>query len=409
MIYRWDSTHAVAVMADGKVSISSCSDDESVSWLDHQFPDGVTAQKVCVQLSMLVMLTSNNRVIVCLGPKNSFEDITADVYQILQGTLDIRNIDICADRTIVIITSNRVAIVEADVQRMEYIVTFKGRILCETQCEIDMHTVDCHRGCVAVRTTNNCLYRVNKSGTIRGPGSSLSTWNIQLLEFHDGANVCEIVCNGYSMFLLMHNGTVYAQNFLGGELRCETPRLFRQITFPENETVIKIVVVCVGVFFITAAGNCYYASEHTCNMGGAIEIQLLSLCVDIVEDIYALRYGWAVQHSGGCVCILHTASLPNRNDGVKPYQHVFEQYADGTAKPRLIPFFDDKSVVSIVRLFKRTYFITNKGHVYWFEDWTVDFDETTELTIARDPYFDANPLAVKRGAQSIRSACSLLK
>ena len=427
MIYRWDSTHAVAVAADGKVSIGSCNDG-SVSWSGEirelcdrrtddtesmlpdskrsslQCPNEITAQKVCVRLSMLAILTSDNRILICFNPQDQFEDITPDVCRILQGTTDIRYIAVCYTQTIMIMTSNRIAIIEVD-DKHGWIGKYriKGRILYETQYEIDMHSADWTAGSGTIRTTDNCLHRINHRSSYSSKESSLDCWRIEQLEFHDISSISEIVGDCYYVFLIMYDGTVYARNFLGiwGP---EYLGPFKQVVFPEHEAIIEIVLAFCDIFFITDAGNCYYAKDFL-RSKGAIEGQIRSLSGYLVEDICETGNGWAIRHSG-CVCILHTV-LPQIGPILKLYPHdkkVFEQYVSGTKKPRELSFFNDKAIVSIKTLFDGIYFITDEGHVFW----TNDFDETMDPVITRDTYFDANPLAVKKNTCSIRSARSLL-
>lgn len=400
MIHRWDLEHAVAVAADGAVSIGSCSSDSPVSWTRLQFPDVIIAQKVSTRLPMLAILTSDNRILICFDPKERFEDITPGVHEILDP-LDIRHISICDTQTIMIITSNRIVVIEAD-RVDEGRVTVKGRVICETQYEFDIHSTDWSGGSGTVRTSDNCLHRISKH---RGRGSSLDRWSSEQLEFSGGADISKIVCDSYAVFLLMCDGTVYARNSFG-IWGSGYSRPFEQIMFPEGEAIIKIVLAFCDIFFISAAGSCYYAKEYSFSKKKAIDAQIQGLCRYMVEDICEASYGWIVQHSGGRICILHTV-LPKVGNILKLYPHnkrVFEQYIDGTKRPRSLAFFDNKTIVSVKILFNRTYFVTDEGHAYW----TKEFDEETEPIITRDLYFDDNPIAVKRGTQSIRSARSIL-
>lgn len=410
MIHLWDSDHAVAVMADGKVSIGSCNND-SVTWANIQGFGKVTAKKVCVQTGSLAILTSDNRILVSLDPQERLRSITASIHRITGPATIIK--DIFSHRqTIIIITSDTVAL--ADVKRKWIAIdkhkdTISVRIAHRFSCEIDLWSEDWSWDWGAVRTRDNRLYRISKDDYIDHSSfeEQPACWITEELVFHDSSSISEITGSLHTMFLLMDDGRVYAQKVPAG-FPHGSNKAFQQVLFLDGESVVKIVPTIYVVFFITAEGRCYQSQKGLCRGPMVPQIQLQSLREYFVEDIRELRCGCAVRHSNGSLCILHTSLVQDKDICVAMLgpcvQETFEQYVSGTGIPRPIPFFDDKSVVSIWVLFGRIYFVTDEGHVFWAQH----FDETMEPIITRDTYFDTNPLAVKIGTQTIRSAGSTL-
>lgn len=397
MLHHWDLTHAVAVTADGEVLIGSRV-GESVSWTALPDLEGVQVEKVCAERGLLAILTSDGRVLVSFDPEGRLQDITANIHEILGKTTDIKHISICG-HTIAIITADAVSLAKVD---SKYEV--EGRVIGRFGPDISLYSVDWSGGWGVVRS-GNTLHWFGMSCVFHDfiKASSPQYWQTHALEFHDTASISEIAGNTFAMFVTLSDGRVYTRPVPWNErfMSC----LFELITLPSKEPITIIVLASFSAVFITDAGNCYHSKTGSCR-GDAVLTQIQSLCEYVVENIYELKHGCMIQHSSGRLCILHTRS--SQNDGRpkrNPYdQRQYRQYMDTTKEPRHISFFDDKTVISVTSIFGCIYFITCDG-VYW----SCHFDEATEPVITRDTYFDANPLAVKRGTQSIRSALSALR
>lgn len=387
MIHPWGIKCVRAVLADGRASIGRL-DDDSILWADP-----IHSEFEIEKAWESAILTGDGRILVDVGHWRLI-DITQEVHKLFGGVVDISYI-YCNTQIIVIITSDAVGLFSLNPPESEAFIRYS--IIHRFPCEITSYTTVWSRryGFVSADKGLFWLEIGNSQEHLGSPGY----WRVEA-EIVETASICGISSNSFFTMLLTEDGRVYAQkNRWHGGIYIP----FKQIMIPHGEHVIKIVMTLVDVFYVTAAGNCFYSKT---GMGNWEEPPVqLNLQGYHIENIQELGHNFVVWSDRG-LCILHVVK-PQRSDGsffflYKTRRKILKQYSSGTIQPHLLPFSDN--IVRAEMLLERIYFFTDEGHAYW----TNSLDDPS-TTITRDLFFDTNPLAVEKSTCSIRSARSVVR
>lgn len=405
MIHLW-CNRALVILADGRVLNRRLDDgDGPTEWTNIECLNGSVIKEAGVGNVMFPALTSDERILICFDTRHTPLDITPKVYEVFGRTASIKDIRL-RGHTLIVWTNDSIGLFEIKNKSV-----IGGRVLYRHPCEIDIQSIGSRWG-LAKGIDGALVWYCDRRGLgeIQIEPAAIN-WQVQPIDFHERGRISKIFCIYFEMLLLMDDGRVYVRQDpvrtrWGPRVNPE-PSQFRQVIFPDGECVIKIVITVADIFYITAAGSCYHAVN---GMSADWEMKpalLEFLSGYLVERIYSIGFDFVIQYGGNRLCVLYV-SRPLDDDG-RPIgygdrRNAFDSYTNGTKIPRLLPFLDNKAIVLIKTLFDRIYFVTDEGHAFW----TTDMGEQIEPVITRDTFFDANPIAVKRNACSIRSARSLL-
>lgn len=401
MIHNWDK-YTLAVLADNGTVLTA--GGNPLKWSSIDALAGLAIKHICSQGRVLAVLTEDNRILVCIHRQNRLEDITPTVHKVFGRAVDIVSIYVYYP-VLVIIAMDGIGLIhvqpsEKTSSGLEIMQT--SRVLCCFPSEVNLWAVDQRYNWGFVRTNDNSLHWFgHSSGSEWIMWPTPAKWVEYPVEFDNTANIKELHSSTNYMYLLMHDGSVYAKRTPHDKDRQQRSKCTRFEQLEISQSIDKIVTTAHDIFFITVEGACYHSKVF--RSSSMIDIRLLQ-CLDgcVVENVYALLNDYIVQHDGSKLSILHVS--PHR--GINEHNQwsfrceTFKGYAKGTIKPIPWPFFDDKPIVSVHNLTDRAYLITDEGHAYWISD----IDESTEPTVTRDVFFDANPIAVKKGMCMIRSA-----
>lgn len=398
MIIDW-SFRALAPLADGRVvsaviPLADISSTDTISWLDAD--DSLTDiafMRICCEGRTLAVVTLDNRILVglCYGsyywwspdpkPFPSLKDITQTVGDITT----IHDIYV-GNQTLIINTGLQLIIVTLAADGS---VSKVGSV--DFQCEID--AVCAGRYCGLVKTVDHRLFEVG----VFDPEQNEAPTEIV---FRDVQGISEMVDFSGRTFLLMDNGWVYEQK-----------NSFKRFMFPNDETITKIIDAGDQILYLTASGRLYRTVKQRDK-----PVLLEELCEFFIEAVTVLRNESMVviQHDGNKLSLLHFKYMRYQTRGFKTRLSL--------VKVEPLSFFDDKGIVSIsavINKFAYICFVSDEGHVYWsrwdkenalfcvgtlVKSWIC---EPRAGPFTRDPFFDANPLAVNRSVCSIRSAHSI--
>lgn len=357
---------------------------------------GVTVEGIQVNCGIFAAQTNDSRVLIGLQPDDRFQDITHKVHKIL-GAVEIRSIYLCDD-ILVVGTGGGIGLIEF--KNIKYDdngihVKTKGLLLQRFACGIDMMVVS-ERGWGVVKTTDNRLFWFGDSYTFKkfAPVSSrhsIHCWRLQGMEFHDVSSIKEIFC--YHCFIILHmlDGSVYVRLAAGYPQRANKTQ-FKQVVFPINESVAKIVMAPEDVFYITNTGHCYHC-EASLVGSKAHPILLKSFLSYSVTNVYPVQNDYAIQCGDGSLHMLYPTRSLDRDWILSKgdREDAFRHYADGTKAPIALTFFDDKAIVLAGSLFDCTCFVTDKGHAFLI----LKLGESRTLMITHLTAFDTDPLAIK--------------
>lgn len=400
MIHKW-ATHAVAILADGKVMKGQPKDTDMV-WSETGIDmNDVVLMATCPYGSMLAVLLNDGRLLAGRDPTTAFINITTNVEVFIRDTLSIRSMHIM-NRILVVQTDCNVCIMmvyratscprNESLLRHNRLNAVRWRADTAFPSEIDLVTFGDSHG--YVRTIDNKLYLITNQiptnrnpsydGRIRPYGECRRPIEV---EFAEAGDIAEIICYGSRAYFIMGDGRVFESSMRAFN---NTHDQITQIIFPEGEAVRKITSLTHYMFYLTKEGNCYFSLNGWPCDKRAYPVQLQHLSRAFAEDVIALNNKPAdiiendvssaiIKYDGGRLCYIC-------NDLVE--------------KVIQLSFFDDKDVVSVIDLPSSICFITREGCVYHM------YDIESEPVI--DPFFDTNPLATKTNTQRIKSACSNL-
>lgn len=400
MIYKW-SKHAVAVLESGGALVASA--DNWFEWSSPPCFEGITAKQICAAGKLLAILTSDNKLLACASPENSPRDITSEVQKIFGGPVDI--ISVSASYSFIIVRSlcsiglicTRLDASDTSGLRIKE----TSHVLHQASSEIDLWIMRESEMEGVARTSDGDLFYFGYHDHNR---YGKTKWAVVPLQFHEAASIRELYCSAYYIMLLMQDGRVYVQfRRPDHTLFSDEHEPFELVIIPNHEPISKIVIASSDIFYIGVGGNCYHAGYL--NNGWVVNPDLLQgLRGYQIENIYTIRKDYVIQHDGLRLSILHVAE-PKSHSIFEIYRDrkaIFDHYANGSKKPRPLPFFDDKTIISIENIHGRTCFITEEGHAHWIRH----IKESIEPVFTLDPFFETNPIAVPPRALAIKSASS---
>ena len=222
------------------------------------------------------------------------------------------------------------------------------------------------------------------------------------IDFDHTENIRKIVCGTNHTLILLKGGSVYARGYYYNSLDPSPNRKpFSLVSFPEDESVLDIISQIRNVFYIMASGRVFHSRlpSDSFHYGQTKSTGLnpdwaYFLVGYFVENIFVLHNCIMFQHDGGKLCVVHTSY---RSDGTG----INEEYYMGT-KPTALTFFNDKSVVSVMKYQGYIYFTTESGQVYYClyqED--MDGSQIREIL-----FFRNNPVKIESTTCRIGSAGS---
>ena len=251
-----------------------------------------------------------------------------------------------------------------------------------------------------VRTNDNNLHMLNGDNVWKHPTS-------RRLEFINPENIQEIITDIWYTLFIMKDGSVRscglfgAHNWHPGQYAYDDDKLFELIRFPHEISVAKAINHNHHIFFITTEGQCYYINDNV-RESSIVLIQALSSYY--VENVFVLEDYVIIQHDGNKLCRL-SLSTTNYTYGCAKAYSIDSCYIKGTWKPTALPFFDNKSIVTVKEIRRRIYYISEEGKMYWRNYLYLGTrDSYEELS-----YFAENPIMVECKTAAIRSAQSSLR
>lgn len=392
MIHHCDS-HTVALLANDKVVTQTTNPCSTIGWLD--LAVDCSRIRTCAYSRELAVLMLDNRVLITHKAKLPLIDITP-IIKGLVGDASIRDIHL-ASSALVFTAGHHLGAV--CISRKAYKTKISAGTHLVFEHEIDLAVFD-NSMLALVRTVDNKLHLINS----RSWANNKLHWPLREIAFHDTENISEMLYVGGYFTLLTCDGRVYVYNC---HLDTGLAEPFEQLRIPTDESVVKIVNSYGSVVYLTDRGNCYYMNLYWGELYIRRPRSLQALQGLFVENVFWLDDCESVgiaQHD----CKLTYFRLAVVADGeghIPPCSERWESYcsecSNTVVEMRHLPFFDNKCIVSVASIPSVcTYFITDEGHVYS----AASLDEGT--VYERDPFFDANPIAVEKGSQHIRSALS---
>lgn len=430
MFYDW-SRGALAILQDGSTLIGDLTPTEYKSpivldvgriplWSQVRDLSFSLLQVYSGWGSTVAGLTSNDRVIVGICSHEPFIDITEAVDVLLGPANSIEDIH-THSQLVVIKAGSRIAVFyvasaaqirERRKDRASYDAGFgftntivpmwveavtRGSIVrtaqLQFQCNIRLSYYNYYSG-LAV-TEDNRLYWFGDTNSRRrcaSPPGLPYDWQIREIPFDRAEAISELYCGDAFLLMRMDDGQVYACQPRHSPDALEPPVL---ISFPDHESVSKIVTDGYHILYITTSGHCYYTHARYSFDTWKFKIRLLkSLEGLLVENVFIVGKSVIVKHDTGKLSIIYLFG------GLNGSAYPHRPYQKGTRKPDRLPTFDDKNIVAVVSLFWCTYFITSEGHAYWTGGQHIRPDSI----VARDPTFDSNPISIPNLTSRIRSA-----
>lgn len=270
--------------------------------------------------------------------------------------------------------------------------------------DIDLVSFEWGHGFVRTRDGSLCSFGKLKHYNPVGDAYDCFSSSVLPVIFPDAGSINEIVCGpSYSLFL-MQDGRVYAQG--SGHIPSREPDAditFRQVSFPKDVLISKIVTTCNNIFYITSSGLCYYANTEkwtsSCSDQSLYPQLLNALANHFVEDAFALEECIAIRHDEGRLSLLPLKKRYRWGDFASVWRSLAKAYVCGTKQPQHMPFFDDKGIAVVIQLKYHTCFVTDAGQMYE----CVIGPNTDSLVVTEVPFFRYRPVStLQRSENPIR-------
>ena len=406
MLHNWGLSQTAAILDSSRIAIGNC-DTSLASWsrLDDTAPE-VTVGKISAHCRAAALLTSDKRILFSFNG-GGLDDITQLIYDIFGEAIEIRDVRI-HNLVLIVIAKDMVGVIGIEQSLVEgrgHGCEAKAGLIHQFPCEIDTYSAEeWIWGWSVVKTVDGNLYWFSEGDCINPSlEPEQNRWSLQKLRFDKGNSVCEIFVSYRHILLLMCGGGVYVMD-IEDDRPVLKDRVFKLLVFCEGVEVLKVIQSVFNAFFVTNTGSCYHLQE-----GSDLRVNVIqSLHGYFVEEVYPIVNRLVIRHDGGRICVLQ---IDARHEDPEFNSRVRKQYINGTAKPRSIPFFDNKGIASIRTLSRRIYFVTSEGSTYWVL-WkqleAIDLEDLANLSIIHEDFFDMNPLAVSNTSAKIRSAGSML-
>lgn len=399
MIHR-RNYNAVVQLADGRAVTGKPSAHSAVTWQDVGIDQCQVRTRMFVDI--LAAQMDNGRVLVSIEIGQPLVDITSVIDELLgNDAKSTRGIYFSGD-TVIVVAGRQIGGINVDRDGRATVCT---HITFES--DIDLIGLDYHCGHAVVRTINDQLYIINRLYPIIGLNDAVVGLMREIV-LDNTRNISKMLSRGGHFFILMYDGRVYTCSCYTDK---DNTNPFKQLIFPENESVSKIIDSEYRVIYLTDKGNCYHTALSRMPCYNRRPAVLRGLPNMVIENVFwigdHLPIG-IIQHDGQKLTRFTLSCRANAPEGHIPPCKSHSLYYkcdcfDTAVRIRPLTFFDDKQIASLVRIREGcTCFVTDEGRMYSVDN----IDD--EPIIRRDTFFDANPIAIKRGGQCIPSTGSML-
>lgn len=366
--------------------VAKLANDQICTWRGHDKPIAPSTHEhqfaiavVCPGTDILVGLTHGKRILAGKPHKEVLVDITSSICDALGIDTNCVIEEIHTNEDNIIIRAGRcvgnMQICRKSTNRwIQADFTLDNVAVYKFEHDVDLISFDEGHG--FIRTVDGGLFSTGSNSSCEGavPFDRDYGTDLRKVDISYAQDIREIICGNRFTILFMIDGSIRACGLGHGNLKkgyAGTP--FALVEFSDGVRIARVITDGYLIFYVTTKGLCYVTLSRTQGLSPELVHMLDGYSI---ENVFILKRIIIIQHDEGKLAWIY----------------------DLNKEPIPLPFFDDKSIVSVNWMGEHIYFITIEGYVYYSG---LDLNQDQIVMI---PFFTNNPIMVERSITHIRSA-----